>query len=970
MTPALAEPLAPVVVNGPTLSTLVTELVWIERSPFSFSGREFQLPVYDEKCQRILLKWSRQTEKTEVETCKVLMSDGERRQIKDVYVGDRVATLLNDGSHVSIGQVTWKSRRYQKRCLRITTGLNHTIEVGITHPIRQWDRWTPAASLAVGDRVATVRKIETECDPAPPCDNDTISFIGYMIGDGYLGHKNRISFNQDHTTPVTAHFRSICAAKSWNYREYPREGTDAHTFVFRTAQDSPVPMLASLGLVGLNSQTVGIPDALMRMPLDQTKILIEALWATDGCILTHRASNYELTYASISETLAKQMQVMLWKFGIPTRVRQQKPQVYAGTGKTVYLVTVRTGLGIATFLRTFNVLGKPGTPPAADPNDNRDTYPLEIRETLRAIFDSKKSAIRHEKTSLRSAGHRGLARNKKKGLLRTPQYAPSRRRLREYVDVFRADPEYDQTLVEKLAAHIDTDIYWDTITSIEDIGEQWCYDISVADTGNFITEGVITHNSTSLAIREALLGAYYDGLKILHVAPRDEQVRAFSKKRFEKVVMTSPRLKWLLEGPDVLNNQKDKVTVTGTEYTFRSAFRDADSVRGYSADALFLDEYQDLVRDHIQVIEECQSHATRRRQDGSIIKMRVYAGTPKTFDNPLEERWKGSTQYCWVVFCHHCSHYNEQIGIQNMGPTYLKCAKCDKQVFPKNGFWVCYGKQDAEWAGYHLNALVYEHCDWVDTWNKLEGPHAYTERVFRNEVLGESFDSGAKVVTADEVRACCDETRPNIWSRAGGVDVIYGGIDWGGVGNSTTVFVAGCYISDKFVVLGARRWDGRDPGREVEEIAAMATRMGCKYLAADLGGGARLNQELAERMPKDVKVVQFHNNDQIGTIVRWHPRGDMYVLSKPRSIGRLLHRIKRKHDISFFKWDHFHDFAADITCIYEEWSPHTRSVSYDHPSSQPDDFVHALNLAAVTADIRTHRIKPLTDENIGSGAAA
>jgi hypothetical protein len=470
--------------------------------------------------------------------------------------------------------------------------------------------------------------------------------------------------------------------------------------------------------------------------------------------------------------------------------------------------------------------------------------------------------------------------------------------------------------------------------------------------------------SSHLAIREALLGAYYPGFQILHVAPRDEQVRSFSKKRFIKILMTSPRLRHLLVGPAVVNNQKDKVLSNETEVTFRSAFRDPDAVRGYSADLLALDEYQDLQRDHIGVIEETQSHATRRRADGSILKLRYYAGTPKTFDNPIQECYAGSTQYEWVIICEACTHFNEKIGIPNMGADYLKCGRCEKPIHPRNGLWVSYGNKDAEWAGYHINSLLYEHCDWKDLWSKLEGPKAYTDQIFHNEVLGRSFDAGAKVLTMEEVRACCDEDLACMWRRPPGLSVVFVGLDWGGVGHSTTAVHAGAVVDGKYTVLGARRWNGRDPRQEVRDVAEFVVKFGARFVAVDLGGGIRANQELAELLPGDVRVVQMHSNATISDVVRWSPSGDMFVISKPRTLSRTLQKVK-KREFRFFRWEEFRPFASDLTCIYEEYNPRTRTINYDHPGNVPADFSDSLNLGVLSSDIYYGNIVPIAEVNAG-----
>jgi replicative DNA helicase len=66
------------------------------------------------------------------------------------------------------------------------------------------------------------------------------------------------------------------------------------------------------------------------------------------------------------------------------------------------------------------------------------------------------------------------------------KHAPSRQRLAKVADIL------DDADLEVLATN---DIFWDTITSIESIGEQEVFDATVLGTHNFVADGVAVHNS-------------------------------------------------------------------------------------------------------------------------------------------------------------------------------------------------------------------------------------------------------------------------------------------------------------------------------------------------------------------------------------------------------------------------------------------------------------------------------------------
>jgi replicative DNA helicase len=111
-----------------------------------------------------------------------------------------------------------------------------------------------------------------------------------------------------------------------------------------------------------------------------------------------------------------------------------------------------------------------------DSNTNLDTVPVEVWDTVRA------SMLVHGVTT------RGLAKH-----LGVPycgstlfKHAPSRERL---AAVCMALDEPD------LHCLAESDVFWDTIVSIEPRGEEPVFDATVPGTHNFIANGVVAHNS-------------------------------------------------------------------------------------------------------------------------------------------------------------------------------------------------------------------------------------------------------------------------------------------------------------------------------------------------------------------------------------------------------------------------------------------------------------------------------------------
>ena len=65
-------------------------------------------------------------------------------------------------------------------------------------------------------------------------------------------------------------------------------------------------------------------------------------------------------------------------------------------------------------------------------------------------------------------------------------FAPTRETLRSYADILES-PDLNEI--------VNSQIYWDEVSSIEPDGEEDVYDITVPDTHNFVANGILVHNS-------------------------------------------------------------------------------------------------------------------------------------------------------------------------------------------------------------------------------------------------------------------------------------------------------------------------------------------------------------------------------------------------------------------------------------------------------------------------------------------
>lgn len=747
---------------------------------FDFEKRRYLRLPYDTPSKRVLLKTGRQVEKTISVVDNIITTNGMRVPAKDIKVGTLLPSMAIDGAHIVYNPVTWVSRRYTKPCVEIETRQRHKATIALTHPMRTWDSWTVGADLKVGDRIAVVRKCGQFTGECIDKSDERIRFTAYMIGDGHLGD----SYYNFTSLPGVKleEFKADLSAINTTFRVDAKRCTEAVSV--RMHKNGPViGWMKEDGLHDTRSDTKFIPSWVFDLSKEKTALFLNRLWSTDGSVKTW-GGVLRSVYCSISERLIKDVQSLLWKFGIPSRIRENWPSVYKKRGekKIAYILHIETQGGIRTFINEIGAIGKTEgvSAPSSKENNNRDTLPIEANDIIHAICQTKQGQRVQGKT-LHSVG-----------LRETLKYPLTWEKLQRYVEFFRAYPEiYDQSLVDKLAVHLNTDLFWDEIVKITSVGDKECVDFEVDATHNFIVEGMVSHNSTLLGNKALAYCCINNSITVLYVSPTNLQSKTFSNDRIKEPMETSPVLKaWTTT--ETSDSVFFKQFVNKSKILLRYAYLNADRCRGVSADIINLDEIQDINTDHIPVIEAAASH--------SPYEQFIYSGTPKSTDNPIEKYWSDySTQNEWVIPCDRhgppgggVGRYWNIVGEKNIGLKHLICDRCGEQIFPNH--------PDAQWAsmnisasssgkiiqpfeGFHISQLM---VPWIK-WDSVVHKHRTAPRaVFFNEVMGESYDSGNRPLVKQDL---IDNCRPNflmtpefltaIKNKLGGGSPIFAGIDWG-----------------------------------------------------------------------------------------------------------------------------------------------------------------------------------------------
>lgn len=473
--------------------------------------------------------------------------------------------------------------------------------------------------------------------------------------------------------------------------------------------------------------------------------------------------------------------------------------------------------------------------------------------------------------------------------------------------------------------------------------------------------------STLLANNLVIMSALLPYFRCMYVSPSHVQTRTFSNDKLKPLLERSPLINKYLQDNKVSTQVFEKGFTNGAFIFLRSAFFSADRARGISADLLTIDELQDMIMSNIPVIAQCLSHSKYQYQ--------VFAGTPKSFDNTIQQVWETTSQNEWMVKCRACNKWN-YLDIKNIGKHGPICKKCGRDLDVTNGQWMT-GKKDSMWQGYRIPQLM---VPWIahkgsDPWKSLvHQMETYPESQFYNEVLGMSFDNAAKPITRADILECCSDSvkfiRDPLAMSASEKEYVkkmtlFAGIDWGegndGTGTdimgklrtaSYTVLTLGGYVGGgRFRYIFSKRYMGKetDPDHIIKDVLKICLICNVKMIGADWGHGWGMNNKLVREFGAK-RFAQFMYVDNQKEVRKWDPVGFKFQLMRNHIMSEVFFQFKdgMMECPPLDLWEHF---CKDMLNISVEYIEYQRKLRYVHRPSDPDDWFHSLVYCKQIADI-------------------
>lgn len=415
-----------------------------------------------------------------ISTTYALMTDGTRKRLTDIRPGDKVLALGDDWK-LHERSVEYMQRCGLKPCVRIKTQTGREIEPALTHPFRKYEGWTKAGDLRVGDRIAVPRNLPLNL----PDFNETdlnILLLGHIIANGCLSH-------------ATSNRRFYIQSQKYKHMLLQRMDHDGSAYEASRdgliSIDSDIP--ERYGLLGHKSIDKKIPAQVFKFSNRQLALFLGHLWSDGDVTFVER--NYRGCKGQVnidlcmgSEELIKDVQHLLLRLGMLSTFAEKTVKYIKKDGSTAKAWRVSV-TGKENQLRWFELVGihlfgEDGERcipflNSLDANSQNDQIPHGWQDKL------KHSAHWHRHNS---------------GLRIDNRYEIGRDKLQ------RLASAEDNGDLKNLS---NSDILWDEIVSIEDIGEHECGDIQVEGDHNYVANDIVTHNSFFFSFAYVIWRIYY-----------------------------------------------------------------------------------------------------------------------------------------------------------------------------------------------------------------------------------------------------------------------------------------------------------------------------------------------------------------------------------------------------------------------------------------------------------------------------
>ncbi len=432
----------------------------------------------------------------------ITLSDGSEVPIRLLHEKNEKILALNHQLKIVNSNKEGFYKRTVDRLLHIKLRSGREIKLTPEHPLLTINGWTKAGNLQSGSRIATPRKIDFFGSENMP--ENEVKIAAYLIAEGHIG-KNKFFTNYDESIVRDLEdslkimdncIELVPLSKKGEYQITSRSKRKVLNYEInrnalgRFDKGTSIEhektkirnFLEEHKIYKLLSKEKFVPAKILNLPKNKIALFLNRLFSCDGSI--YKSGDWEISYGSSSEKMIKQVQSLLLRFEILSKIRTKN--IKLDKRNFISYEIIINGQDVLRFINEIGFFG--------EKEKKQETCMREIRETqnnpnIDTVPKEIWASYRPKNWALA-----GLALGYKipKTLRSSISYAPSRQKL---LQIALSDNS------ERIRLIAESDIFWDEIVSVEILlGNFEVFDISVPELHNFIANNIIVHNSYSMGV--------------------------------------------------------------------------------------------------------------------------------------------------------------------------------------------------------------------------------------------------------------------------------------------------------------------------------------------------------------------------------------------------------------------------------------------------------------------------------------
>src|SRR3989344_4538683 len=278
----------------------------------------------------------------------ITLADGLQIPIKDLENNKENILSLNERLKIEKNQKSDFFSRKTNRLIKLRLRSGKEIKLTPEHPLLTIKGWKEAQELKLGSRIATPRILPAFGDKEMP--QHEIKLLAYLIAEG---HTKKIVLFTNSDNKIVEDFRDslnlfdqsleLIKEKEYHYRISCPKWKNKLIFhnLSRSSRGqflkgikniyqkrSILQLLEREQLFGLLATQKYFSQNIMQLKKENLAIFLNRLFSCDGSIYRKKAGTgnlcWQISYSSSSEKMIRQVQNLLLRFGILSKLRKKK----------------------------------------------------------------------------------------------------------------------------------------------------------------------------------------------------------------------------------------------------------------------------------------------------------------------------------------------------------------------------------------------------------------------------------------------------------------------------------------------------------------------------------------------------------------------------------------------------------------------------------------------------------------------